>query len=303
MFQHSRGENGFYQFRYSKLPILQELQQHVSDMFIITVCTCLDVVACERTSGHQKRKAETESSPRKRQRSDTGIARSPYLPTPQLCDELVFGVEQAADSRSPAYHSFASTPSSTIHSQSIDSNTSITAESQKSSTVGRSHYEEFDQHAVSTHVSKRLHVIAGINEWDQGLPIWMRLPQSHQRNTRSLLSLICAVGALPKLVLERALSPQERWNEYGVKYQIEPRDAQLEPHLKVLFSDSDVLWQVLQHLVSTAAVCVEKFNDMEEVYFCGSISAEHIDGQERTYWVEQALWLFCYVFPRNPTTL
>ncbi|KAH8692571.1 hypothetical protein GQ44DRAFT_733996 [Phaeosphaeriaceae sp. PMI808] len=112
---------------------------------------------------------------------------------------------------------------------------------------------------------------------------------------QSLFSLICAIGAIPKFMLEQAVSPQQRWNEYGVEYQTYPQNAHFGAHLKVLFLDSDRLWQVLEHLISLAAIGVEKSNNME-IYICRSTPAE-------SYWIEQALWLFCYIFPRNPTTL
>lgn len=284
--------------------------------YYMHVCTCLTVVALGHTSRLQKRKSETKASPRKRHRSETEIAQSSCLPTPQLRHNFVVGDEQVADSRSPVYDSFASTPSTprnlsidspsshTRRSQSIDSSTSITTEIRQSFTVDRADYAQLNQPVGSAQGSKRLHIIpAETNSQHQGLPTWMRLRQSHQQNIQSLRSLICAVGTLPKLVLERAVSPQTRWNEYGVEYQIDPRDANLEPRLKVLFLDPNGLWQVLQHLVSIAAVSVEKSNDKGEVYFYHSTFAEHVDTQERTYWVEQALWLFCYVFPRNTTTL
>jgi hypothetical protein len=103
-------------------------------------------------------------------------------------------------------------------------------------------------------------------------------------------------------MLEQAVSPQKRWNEYGVEYKTHPQNAQLGPHLKGLFLDSGRLWQVLEHLISLAAIGVEISNNME-IYICGSMPAEYIYGQQRSYWIEQALWLFCYIFPRNPTTL
>jgi hypothetical protein len=117
-----------------------------------------------------------------------------------------------------------------------------------------------------------------------------------------LFSLICAIGTIPKFMLEQAVSPQKRWNEYGVEYQTEPQNAQFDPYLKVLFLDSGRLWQVLEHLISLAVIGVEKSNNME-IYVCGSTPDEYIYGQQRSYWIEQALWLFCYIFPRNPTTL
>ncbi|KAF2020325.1 hypothetical protein BU24DRAFT_387615 [Aaosphaeria arxii CBS 175.79] len=230
----------------------------------------------EHASRLQKRESETEASPRKRQRSETSTSQNPYLPPPQIRQDLVSGDEQATDTCSPAYDSFAS-PSNTTRSQSIDSSTSATTDSQ--SPVDHINYEQIDQPAVSAQDSPYSHYI------------------------HSLLSLICAVGAIPKIMLQRALCPQKRWDEYGVEYQINPRNAHLEPHLRLLFLDSDGLWQVLQHLVSITAVNVEITNDMEEVYFCSSTYAEYLNSQKRSYWVKEALWLFCYVFPRNPTTL
>ncbi|KAF2465815.1 uncharacterized protein BDR25DRAFT_360341 [Lindgomyces ingoldianus] len=119
---------------------------------------------------------------------------------------------------------------------------------------------------------------------------------------KSLFSFTCTIETIPKFMLEQAVSPQTRWKEYSVGYQIDPQNAQFGPHLKVLFLDSGRLWQVLGHLILLAAIGVEKSNNME-IYICGSTPAEYIYGQQRSYWIEQALWLFCYIFPGNPITL
>ncbi|OCL13671.1 hypothetical protein AOQ84DRAFT_359559 [Glonium stellatum] len=202
---------------------------------------------------------------------------------PEIRQELVSGDEQATDSYSPAHNSFASTPSNTTRSQSIDSSTSATTDSQ--SPVDRIDYEQFDQPAVSAQDSPCSHFIqCESNQRDQELPTWMQSRQSHhQQNIHSLLSLICAVGAIPKIMLQRALCPQKRWNEYGVEYQINPRNAHPKPHLRVLFLDCDRLWQVLQHLVLIAAIDVEKSNNIKKVYFYSSTSAKHLNSRERTY--------------------
>lgn len=119
---------------------------------------------------------------------------------------------------------------------------------------------------------------------------------------KSLFSLICTIGSIPRFVLEQAVSPQKRWNEYGREYETNPQNAQFGPHLKDLFLDSSRLWQTLERLLSLAAIGVENLSNME-VYICASTPTEYIGGQKRSYWVEQALWLFCYIFPRNPTIL
>ncbi|KAE9965479.1 hypothetical protein EG327_000466 [Venturia inaequalis] len=258
----------------------------------------------DNISGLQKRKLKAGASPRNQRGSVPGIAQRPCLHTAQLYQDLVIGDEQAADSHSPRRDSFVSTPSTT-RSQGIGSITSTTHSLQSLTADGIS-YRRFERPLVSAQGSDNWHNIqAETDQRDQELPTWLQLQQSHQQNTyaqQSLLSLICAMGTLPKLMLDRALSPQKRWNEYGVEYQIDPRHTRFDHYLKTLLLDSDRLWQVLRHLVSIAAVNVENFNEMG-VYFYGSTSAEYLDSQERISGIEQGLWLFCYVFPHNPTTL
>jgi hypothetical protein len=83
-------------------------------------------------------------------------------------------------------------------------------------------------------------------------------------------------------MLEQTVSSQKRWNECGVEYQTDPQNAQFGPHLKVPFLDSGRLWQVLEHLISLAAIGAEKSNDME-IYIFGSTPAEYLYDQQRSY--------------------
>lgn len=119
---------------------------------------------------------------------------------------------------------------------------------------------------------------------------------------QSLSSLICAIGTIPKFMLERALSPQNRWGEYGVEYQVDLQNARFGTHLKNVFLDSSKLWQSLKHSISLVVVGAER-SDSIEFYICGSASVERLYHQQKSYWIEQALWLYCYISPRNPTTL
>lgn len=131
--------------------------------------------------------------------------------------------------------------------------------------------------------------------------------ETENRNTvvyteHSLSSLICAIGTIPKFMLERAVSPQHRWDGNGVEYRVDPQNAGFGTRLKNLFLDSGKLWQSIEHLISLAVIGAERSDDLES-YICGSASAERLYSQQKRYWVEQALWLYCYIFPRNPTTL
>ncbi|KAF2189903.1 hypothetical protein K469DRAFT_50042 [Zopfia rhizophila CBS 207.26] len=118
----------------------------------------------------------------------------------------------------------------------------------------------------------------------------------------SLPSLIYAIGGVPKFMLERAVSPQKRWDERGVEYETKPQHASCSTHLRNLFSEKKKFWQVVEHLVSLAVIGVEELDGME-TYICGWESAEFLYNRRKSYWIEQALGLFCYIFPRSPAVL
>jgi hypothetical protein len=117
-----------------------------------------------------------------------------------------------------------------------------------------------------------------------------------------LLSLIGVIGSFPKVMLERALSPQKRWNANGSEYRIDQYSARVEPQLRDLFLEPGKMWLGIDHLISIAAIRVERTDDFE-VYICASAPTEYSYDRERSHWVEQVFWLFCYIFPRNPIAL
>jgi hypothetical protein len=103
-------------------------------------------------------------------------------------------------------------------------------------------------------------------------------------------------------MLKRALFPQQRWDELGRAYQIDLGKAQFGDHLKALFLDSDRLDEALSILANKAAVSVEQTDNIES-FICGCKQIQCMYGKERSYWIEQALWWFCYVCPRTLATL
>lgn len=116
-----------------------------------------------------------------------------------------------------------------------------------------------------------------------------------------LLLLICAAGALPRTMIDRAGLHQTRWNEDGVQYHIDPQEASFDERLKDLFSDPSQLRLVLDHLLLSAAIRVERSDDVEIIYASTSASS-HSHGSS-TFWMEQVLRLFCHIFPREPMDL
>jgi hypothetical protein len=119
---------------------------------------------------------------------------------------------------------------------------------------------------------------------------------------KSLLLLIYTVGGVSKFMLERAISPQKRWDKSGLEYQIEPQNAGFGIQLRRLFSENGTLWQVLERLISIGVIGTEKSDGME-TYIYGWEPAQSLYGQRKSKWIEQILRFFCYIFPRNPTAL
>ncbi|KAF2191261.1 hypothetical protein K469DRAFT_367754 [Zopfia rhizophila CBS 207.26] len=119
---------------------------------------------------------------------------------------------------------------------------------------------------------------------------------------KSLPSLIYAFGGVPKFMLERAVFPQKRWDKRGVEYETKLQHASFDTHLRNLFLEKRKLWQLVEHLISLAVIGVEESDGME-TYICGWKSAEFLYNRRNSYWVEQALGLFCYIFPRSPAVL
>ncbi|KAF1941102.1 hypothetical protein EJ02DRAFT_492969 [Clathrospora elynae] len=123
---------------------------------------------------------------------------------------------------------------------------------------------------------------------------WNSIPKM----AHPLLLLICAIGTIPKVMLDRAVQSQSRWNEDGKEYQINSHDASFNRDLMISFQDAGSLRLVLDQLLSLAFIRIERSDNADTVYTSGPAD-DLLDGN-LSYWLEQAFCLFCYIFPRNP---
>jgi len=104
-------------------------------------------------------------------------------------------------------------------------------------------------------------------------------------------------GYIPKVLLDRAKSPQKRVGECGEMYEVTLRDTGLHQDLVNVF-DATILERSIEGLISHSAIGLQESD--REVYFCRDKSAQTLFEQSKDYWIHQAFTLLCYVFPRNP---
>ena len=117
----------------------------------------------------------------------------------------------------------------------------------------------------------------------------------------SILPLFYAMGGrIPRFIVERAVTPQQRCNGLGEFYEITPQNAGLSAHLRLLLSEGEKLRQAVENLLLLSTIDVGE-SDGVEVYICRSDSAQSLYSQDRVYWIQQAFELICYVFPRSQT--
>jgi len=105
-------------------------------------------------------------------------------------------------------------------------------------------------------------------------------------------------GHVPKAMLERAVSPQQRWDRHGVEHGTTPQHAGLNANLRELLSDERKLRQAIERLLLLSVVGVEELDGME-TYICRWESAQFPYDRTRSYWIHQAFEIFCYAFPRS----
>ena len=116
-----------------------------------------------------------------------------------------------------------------------------------------------------------------------------------------LLPLFYAMGGhIPKVMLERAVSPPHRWDRHGMEHQTTLQHCSLNLHLRELLSDDSRLWQAIERLLLLSVISVEE-SDGVETYICEWGSAQFPCDQTRAYWIHQAFEIFCYAFPRSQT--
>jgi len=112
--------------------------------------------------------------------------------------------------------------------------------------------------------------------------------------------LFYAMGShIPKIMLDRALSPQARWSEYGEFVEVTPQDAGLHRDLVDLLSDETKLKQDVEELISQSIIHKEVSADSLQTYTCQHEPARILYNQNKVYWIHRAFELCCYVFPRN----
>jgi hypothetical protein len=103
---------------------------------------------------------------------------------------------------------------------------------------------------------------------------------------------------IPKVLLDRAISPQPRWSEHGEFCEVTPHDAGLHQDLVDLLSDDAKLKQRIEELISLSIIC-EVSRDGLQTYACRDEAARVTYDQDRAYWIHRAFELCCYVFPQS----
>ncbi len=103
---------------------------------------------------------------------------------------------------------------------------------------------------------------------------------------------------IPKVMLDRAISPQPRWSEQGEFCEVTPQDAGLHRDLVDLLSDNAKVKQSFEELISLPIIS-EVLRDGLQAYACRDEAARVSFDQNRAYWIHRAFELCCHVFPQS----
>jgi hypothetical protein len=106
-------------------------------------------------------------------------------------------------------------------------------------------------------------------------------------------------GRVPKIMLDRATSSQQRWGECGEAREITQHDAGLHQDLLDLLLDRTKLYQTIERLISLSIISEEASTDGMIHYVCRRESARSSYEQNKARYIHQAFKLCCYVFPRK----
>ena len=106
-------------------------------------------------------------------------------------------------------------------------------------------------------------------------------------------------GQVPKVLIDRATTPQKRLGEKGEIRELAPGEAGLDRNLASLLSNKSRLQQSLDRLVSCSVVGQEESMNGLTSYVCYCDSTRVAFGQDTCYWMHRAFELLCYVFPRS----
>lgn len=75
-------------------------------------------------------------------------------------------------------------------------------------------------------------------------------------------------GRVPKILIDRAISPQQRWTEHGDVLEVKPQDASLHQDLVEFLSDATKLMRNIERLISLSIIEVEVAVDDMVSYIC-----------------------------------
>jgi hypothetical protein len=140
-------------------------------------------------------------------------------------------------------------------------------------------------------------------------------PQDVERIHRRIFSTSLAVGVsprafipplfyamgnyIPKLMVDRAVSPQARWSEHGEFEEVTPQDAGLHQDLVCLLSNEAKLKQHIEELISQSMIHKERSTGGLQTYTCRYELGRNAYDQNKAYWIQRGFELCCYVFPRD----
>jgi hypothetical protein len=106
-------------------------------------------------------------------------------------------------------------------------------------------------------------------------------------------------GRVPKIMIDRATSPQRRLSESGDAFEFQPHNAGLHQDLVDILSDREELLRGIERLILLSTIAVETSSDVIGFYTCQCESAQISFDLDPASWTHRAFELCCYVFPRN----
>ena len=121
----------------------------------------------------------------------------------------------------------------------------------------------------------------------------------------TLLLLFCFLDPsnISEMMLDRACSPQKRWNRIGEMSEIEPIDAGLNSSFVALIKDEVAFDDAIEKLLSFSLIHLDNdvnglrnFSIHPLVQYCAS---QRVPSQLRDEWRLQAVLVVCHAFPRN----
>ncbi len=104
---------------------------------------------------------------------------------------------------------------------------------------------------------------------------------------------------IPKLIFDRAITPQARWSEHGEFEEITPQDAGLHRDLVCLLSNEARFEWHIEELVSQSIIYKERSITGLQTYTCQYEPGRDVYNQNKIHWIQLGFELCCYVFPRD----